>query len=87
MQIWVRTFSDSDSVCVEIEDNGAGLAPEACDRVFEPFWTTKSPDQGTGLGLSIVQGIVTDYGGTVACDSTAGAGATFLVSLPVSPKS
>jgi CheY-like chemotaxis protein len=51
-------------------------------RIFEPFFTTKEPGKGTGLGLSTVLGIVQQYGGSVAVESTLGRGTSFSIKLP-----
>jgi two-component system NtrC family sensor kinase len=51
-------------------------------RIFDPFFTTKAPGVGTGLGLSLSYGIVTRLGGTIECNSQAGAGSEFIVSFP-----
>lgn len=66
-------------VVVEVEDDGPGIAPEAAERLFTPFFTTK-PD-GTGLGLSISRGIVEAHGGRLEFESN-GRGALFRVLLP-----
>jgi two-component system nitrogen regulation sensor histidine kinase NtrY len=63
-----------------VADTGAGLTPEECDRLFTPYYTTKQ--HGTGLGLAIVQSVIADHGGSVAVESRAGAGATFIITLP-----
>jgi signal transduction histidine kinase/ActR/RegA family two-component response regulator len=70
------------AVVATVHDTGVGMSPETAQRVFEPFFTTKGP-QGSGLGLSVVWGIVTRHGGSVEVDSRPGAGATFVVRLPV----
>jgi PAS domain S-box-containing protein len=67
-------------VCVE--DTGAGIPPEEVDKIFEPFFSTKSSDDGTGLGLSTVYSIVTSHGGLVDVESTEGEGTRFNVFLP-----
>jgi two-component system, cell cycle sensor histidine kinase and response regulator CckA len=69
-------------VMVEIGDTGTGIEPEIIDRIFEPFFSTKSVGSGTGLGLSTVYGIVRQTGGFVFVDSTVGEGATFRIYLP-----
>jgi PAS domain S-box-containing protein len=72
-------------VRIWVSDNGDGMSQSVADRVFEPF-TTKPVGQGTGLGLSVVHGIVTRMGGAILVDTRAGAGTTFAVYLPESPK-
>jgi len=63
-----------------VADTGKGIAGENLDKIFLPFFTTKSA--GLGLGLAIVQRIVEDHGGTIVCRSTPGDGTTFTVTLP-----
>jgi two-component system cell cycle sensor histidine kinase/response regulator CckA len=68
-------------VCVEVGDNGSGIAPEILPRIFEPFFTTKkSPHRG--LGLALAYGIVTNHGGGVAVSSEHGKGASVRIYLP-----
>jgi two-component system cell cycle sensor histidine kinase/response regulator CckA len=68
-------------VCVEVGDNGSGIAPDVLPRVFEPFFTTKkSPHRG--LGLVLAYGIVTNHGGGVAVSSEAGKGTSVRIYLP-----
>lgn len=68
-------------VCVEISDNGCGIAPEVLPRIFEPFFTTKGSSH-RGLGLAWVYGIVTNHGGGVAVSSQPGSGTSVRVYLP-----
>lgn len=69
-----------DDVELRVSDTGAGLTPEECERLFTPYYTTKQ--HGTGLGLAIVQSVIADHHGTIAVESNAGAGATFIITLP-----
>jgi two-component system NtrC family sensor kinase len=77
-----------DGVAISISDNGPGMSPAVAERVFEPFFSTKSEGEGTGLGLSICHGIVNEHGGTMTVDpggsggGGGGRGATFTVELP-----
>jgi two-component system, NtrC family, sensor kinase len=50
---------------ISISDTGTGIAKENIARIFEPFYTTKSPDKGTGLGLSVTFGIIKEHNGTI----------------------
>jgi len=68
---------------LSVRDAGCGIPPEVLPRLFEPFFTTKPIGVGTGMGLAVVHGIVTSHGGTIAVESTPGAGATFRVALPM----
>jgi nitrogen fixation/metabolism regulation signal transduction histidine kinase len=64
----------------QVRDNGAGIAEEDRDHIFEPYFTTR-PD-GHGLGLAIVERIVFDHGGNIWFESEPGHGTTFFVDLP-----
>jgi C4-dicarboxylate-specific signal transduction histidine kinase len=68
-------------VLVAVEDSGIGLAPEALNRLFEAFYTTKS--QGLGLGLSISRSLVQAHGGRLWATRNPKQGATFEFVLPV----
>ena len=81
-RIVLRTGYDADTVWVEIEDSGSGIAPEHLDHIFEPFFTTKPIGKGTGLGLSIAYGIVQGHQGRIEARSAASGGTVFRVTLP-----
>ena len=72
-------------LCVEVSDDGCGIAPHVLPYVFDPFFTTKSSGKGTGLGLSVSLGIVRQHGGDIRVESEPGKGATFTVLLPSVP--
>jgi signal transduction histidine kinase len=74
--------ADGRGVEVSVSDDGPGIAPAQAARVFEPFFTTKAAGRGTGLGLSICRRIAEAHAGSLAVDSTPGAGATFTLRLP-----
>ncbi|MBI5057236.1 MAG: PAS domain S-box protein [Nitrospirae bacterium] len=63
-------------------DTGAGIEDSVLDRIFDPFYTTKTPGKGTGLGLSICYGIIKDHNGTINVKSKKGKGTTFIIRLP-----
>ena len=67
---------------VTIRDFGIGMRPESLQRLFEPFFSTKS--NGTGLGLSITHEIVQEHGGSIEVSSMPNEGSTFTVRLPLS---
>ena len=68
-------------VLLTVADNGPGVPPEARERLFEPFFTSKPTGQGTGLGLALSFGIVREAGGTLSLLSGDG-GAIFQIDLP-----
>ena len=70
-------------VTVTVTDNGPGIDPAIQGRIFEPFFTTKEVGKGTGLGLASAYAIVADHRGQLRCESSLGAGCTFVVELPV----
>ena len=70
-------------LAVAVTDNGPGIPPELLPKVFEPYFTTKSPGQGTGLGLPIVTRLVREAKGAVHLHTEGGRGTAFTVYLPV----
>lgn len=73
----------ADSLELRFTDTGAGIPPDVVDKIFNPFFTTKAVGTGTGLGLSIAHKIITDrHHGSIRVESTPGAGATFIITLP-----
>ena len=72
---------DGGSVEIEISDTGHGLTDEIRERLFLPFYSTKS--RGTGLGLSIAAKIVQEHGGSLRAESNSPKGARFLLRLPL----
>ena len=81
-QITLRAAQETDYVRIEVEDEGVGIPSEDLERVFDPFFTTRS--SGTGLGLSIAYQIVNQHGGHIAARRNPERGMTFSVTLPVS---
>ncbi len=71
------------SVCLTVEDNGAGMDNETLQRIFDPFFTTKELGKGSGLGLSVVKGIIESLNGVITVDSRPDAGTTFRVYFPI----
>jgi signal transduction histidine kinase len=70
-------------VRITVSDNGPGIDPAARDRLFRPFFTTRSG--GTGLGLALVQKIVVTHNGRVSVTAASGRGASFQITLPLPP--
>ncbi|MGC8491603.1 MAG: PAS domain S-box protein [Syntrophobacteraceae bacterium] len=67
---------------LSVSDTGYGMDEGVLDRIFDPYFTTKSKDEGTGLGLSVVHGIVHSHGGFITVVSRVGEGSTFEVFFP-----
>jgi two-component system, NtrC family, sensor kinase len=78
---------DEAGVQVDVSDTGHGIAPEHLQRIYDPFFTTKSARKGTGLGLSVTYGIVQEHGGTIEVFSRPGGGTRFRLELPRAKKS
>ncbi len=68
-----------------VEDSGPGVPLDLRERIFDPFFSTKSPDEGSGLGLAICQRVVTELGGRIRLEESALGGARFVVELPAAP--
>jgi signal transduction histidine kinase len=79
-QIDVGVAGEGGGVVVTIADHGPGIPEELRQRVFEPYFTTKS--DGTGLGLALVRQTLEAHGATIRVDATPGGGATFTIAIP-----
>ena len=75
-------ITSSDTVLIEICDNGPGISEENLGKIFDPFFTTKSVGEGTGMGLSICYRIIENHGGTITVNSKPGSGTVFTLTLP-----
>jgi PAS domain S-box-containing protein len=80
----LETFNQ-DQVCIQVIDNGCGINKEIQDKIFEPFYSTKSRGKGTGLGLSTILGIIEQHEGTIKVDSMEGQGSTFTACFQAIP--
>jgi C4-dicarboxylate-specific signal transduction histidine kinase len=69
------------SVRTSVRDYGLGISQEMRDRLFDPFFSTKT--EGLGMGLAIVRSIIESHGGTIAAENADGGGARFEFVLPV----
>ncbi len=86
----VCTSCDS-SVVVSVADSGSGIAPEHVQRIYDPFFTTKTAvkegqRRGTGLGLAVTYGIMQEHAGKIHVESQPGAGTTFALEFPLKEK-
>jgi two-component system, sensor histidine kinase FlrB len=76
-----RVPSNPNQVCISVEDNGPGIKQHVLDKIFEPFYTTRS--QGTGLGLSVVKTVAQAHQGNVEVTNKSSGGAVFSIYLPI----
>lgn len=85
VKVSARKVPEKERLHLAVSDAGAGIPPSARDKVFQPFFTTKSIGKGTGLGLPISYGIVKMHQGTIWFDTASGesCGTTFHVELPL----
>lgn len=81
VRLTTHLSSNKRDFIISITDNGKGILPEVMERIFVPFFTTKT--NGSGIGLSICKQIVTLHGGTITASSKPGDKTTFSVVLPV----
>jgi signal transduction histidine kinase len=83
-EVRITVQQDAKWASVVVTDNGKGIDPETLPRIFEPFFTTKYRSGGTGLGLSISKNIVDNrHHGELSVNNESGAGARFVVRLPL----
>ena len=88
-KIWIQTtlIDSGQRVELQLADNGPGIPADLRPKIFDYMFTTKTTNKGTGLGLSISHQIVVEkHGGTLHCESEAGQGTQFRVTLPVHQK-
>lgn len=82
-ELFIKTWTEDDQVCVLIEDSGSGIPKSMRESVFDTFFSTKGKS-GTGLGLGVVRNVMNRCNGTVQLeDGRNGAGACFVLRLPV----
>lgn len=62
-KIIIELLANTENCIIKIRDNGLGISPELTDKIFKPYFTTKS--SGLGLGLAIVKSIIIDMGGQI----------------------
>jgi signal transduction histidine kinase len=85
----IATFNGSGRVFVRIQDSGAGIEREHLNRIYDPFFTTKTNPEagqhkGTGLGLSVTYGIMQEHAGKIHVESEIGIGTAFQLEFPSS---
>lgn len=82
----ISTSTNGDSVLFQIRDTGCGIAKEAIDQIWDPFFTTKEVGQGLGLGLAVTYNIVKRHGGDISVESQINKGSKFTVRMPACQK-
>jgi len=87
LQIETRLSQDKKNIEIIFKDTGCGMSKEQLDHIFNPFFTTKSPDGGIGLGMSIVYRIIETHQGKIEIDSVQGQGALVKIILPLNVES
>jgi len=80
-KIDIELSQATDYCTIKFTDNGGGIDPELTDRIFTPYFTTKS--SGMGLGLAIVKSFVLNSNGEIRFETAAGKGTTFIIRLPL----
>jgi len=80
LDVWVGALNNH-WLQIRVRDNGPGISEDIIDRVFDPFFTTRS--QGTGLGLAVVAMTVSNHGGEITVKNNPAGGAEFLINLPM----
>ena len=87
LTIDVRENAKAGMAEIAICDTGVGIPPEQLRLIFEPFYTTKKPDEqghgGSGLGLSVCRQIIEQHHGRIRVESVVGKGSKFTVKLPL----
>ena len=83
-QIIVEAVQKNGMVIISVIDNGSGIVPEAIDKIFVPFFTTKS--KGSGIGLSLCRQIMNRHGGSISLDSQVEKGSSFVLRFPIVTK-
>ncbi len=81
--VQIGIVKDSVRATLAVSDNASGVPAEKLPLIFEPYYTTKSPERGTGLGLYAVRQIVKAAGGDVSVDSSEDRGTVFRITLPL----
>ncbi len=82
-RIQIRAGRNGNQLTITVQDDGVGIRPEALQRIFDPFYTTKRPGGGTGLGLSICMSIIREHGGNIEAETFPAGGSAFTIYLPV----
>ncbi|CAN5241626.1 hypothetical protein BH11MYX1_BH11MYX1_53290 [soil metagenome] len=82
--ITIETRTEGPDVVVSITDDGCGIPPHIIEKIYDPFFTTKTIGRGSGQGLAIARSVIVDkHHGRLDVESTLGQGTTFTIRLPI----
>ena len=73
--------NDAREIVLTVQDNGKGILPDDIEKIYTPFFSTKTNEKGTGLGLYIVKNICKNHNAKIECDSYIGKGTTFTITF------
>ncbi|MBP7792300.1 MAG: hypothetical protein KA120_04475 [Candidatus Goldbacteria bacterium] len=79
----IGTKMENNNILIYIKDTGTGIDDEIKNRIFEPFYTTKS--DGSGIGLTLAKSIIEAHNGNINFESEKNKGSVFFISLPMEP--
>jgi len=87
-KLHLSAHASDDNIVIRVSDSGCGIDPDQMNKLFDPFYTTKTGDgvsepKGTGLGLYTVAQMLETYGASITVESDLDVGTTFQVSLPI----
>ncbi len=82
-EIICETRRENDKIIFEVKDNAIGITDELKEKIFDPFFSTKTLDGGMGLGLAIVSSILNGYNSKIEVYNNKLGGATFKVEIPI----
>lgn len=78
----ILTHMEGANICLEVRDNGCGIAKEHLPHIFDPFFTTKEAGKGTGLGMAIVAQVVEEHQGKIYVKSVVNEGTSIFINFP-----
>ena len=81
--VYLSTRKLDEQIEIRVKDNGTGIPPEVIDSIFNPFFTTKDPNQGTGLGLALCADIIRQHGGSISVETEPGEFTEMTVLIPI----